>query len=231
MAKEAKFFQVEIDGPVVIWRFNNPPRNLWNVETATEFDDLVEALYDDPDLRVGIITSAMPNVFIQHFDVSLLVEWGQALVDTPGELLVEPSPPRGVYRHGPKPVVAAINAPVAGGGCELTLACDFRFMSRAATIGQPEVLAGILPPIGTQYMPRLIGIGKALELLLIGRAVYADEAERIGLVTRACDPHLPRNWLPGRRLLWPSSNDASTRVVRCRLLMASLWRRSYSRRR
>jgi enoyl-CoA hydratase/carnithine racemase len=189
MAQEPRFFRVERDGPVIIWKFYNPPKNLWNMETATEFDDVVEALYDDPELRVGIFTSDMPNVFIQHFDVSLLVAWGEAL--SRGEVALPADRParRGIYRRGPKPVIAAINAPVAGGGCELSLACDFRFMSRAATIAQPEVGVGILAGGGgTQRMPRLIGIAKSLELQLTGRQLYADEAERIGLVDRACDP-------------------------------------------
>jgi len=188
MAKEAKFFQVETDGPVVIWRFHNPPRNLWNMETGAEFDDLVEVFYDDPELRVGIITSAMPDVFIQHFDVSLLVDWAEALragtIEPPAELPA----PRGVHRRGPKPVIGAINAQVGGGGLELMLFCDFRFMSREAVLVQPEVGGGFPAPVGTQLMPRLIGIPRALELQLTGRPVYADEAERIGLVTRACDP-------------------------------------------
>jgi enoyl-CoA hydratase/carnithine racemase len=189
MAKELRFFKVERDGPVIIWKFNNPPQNLWNMETAVEFDDAVEALYEDPELRVGIITSELPNVFIQHFDVSLLVTWGEALARGEVALPADRPPRRGIYRRGPKPVIAAINAPVAGGGCELTLACDFRFMSRTATIAQPEVGAGILAGGGgTQRMPRLIGIAKSLELQLTGRQLYADEAERIGLVNRACDP-------------------------------------------
>lgn len=189
MAGEPRFFQVEKDGPVIIWRFSNPPQNLWNMETAAEFDDVVEALYADADLRVGILTSARPDVFIQHFDVSLLVQWGDALKAGQVTIPTERPAPKGVYRRGPRPVIAAINAPVAGGGLELCMACDFRFMSRAASVAQPEVGAGILAGGGgTQRMPRLIGLGRALELQLTGRRVYADEAERIGLVTRACDP-------------------------------------------
>ena len=193
MAKEPQFFKVEKDGPVIIWRFNNPPKNLRNVETDTEFDDLVEAFYTDPDLRVGILTSALSDVFIQHYDVSLLVGWSESLrtaasAAPPAQPAAERPAPRGIYRLGPKPVIAAINAWAVGGGCELTLFCDFRFMSRKAVIGCPEVNVGILPPTGTQHMARLLGIAKALEMILLGRVVDADEAERIGLVHRACDP-------------------------------------------
>ena len=188
MAREARFFQTETDGPVVIWRFSNPPKNLWTIETMVEFDDLVESLYDDADLRVGVLASAREDVFIQHFDVSLLVQLGEVLKADPA-IPLEPPAPRGVYRRGPKPVIATINAPVSGGGLELCMACDFRFMSRGAWVAQPEVAIGILPGGGgTQRMPRLIGLGRALELQLTGRQVFAEEAERIGLVTRACDP-------------------------------------------
>jgi len=189
MAEEYNYFLVEKEGPVITWMFHNPPQNLWNSEAAQEFNDAVEALYTDPKLRVGILTSARPDVFIQHFDVSLLVQWGDALKAGQVSLPEKRPAPRGVYRCGPKVVIAAINAPVAGGGLELCMACDFRFMSQAASLAQPEVGAGILAGGGgTQRMPRLIGLGRALELHLTGRRVFADEAERIGLVTRSCDP-------------------------------------------
>ena len=192
MEKEPQFFQVETDGPVIIWKFHNPPKNLRNAATDTEFAELVEAFYDAPDLRVGIITSALPDVFIQHYDVSQLVNWGEALrttpADRPARRAAERPAPRGIYRCGPKPVICAMNALVTSGGCELALACDFRFMSRAAMIGLLEVHAGILPPEGTQRMARLLGTARALEMILLGRLVDADEAERIGLVHRACDP-------------------------------------------
>jgi len=193
MEKEPQFFKVATDGPVIVWRFHNPPKNLWTVAVGTELGDLVEAFFADSDLRVGIITSALPDVFIQHFDVSLLVNWGETLrtisTDQPSQPAAERPTPRGIYRCGPKPVICAINAPVAGGGCELALACDFRFMSRKATIGLPEVNVGILPGGGgTQRMARLLGTARALEMILLGKVIDADEAERIGLVHRACDP-------------------------------------------
>jgi len=194
MGIEPRFHIVEKDGPVIIWKINNPPQNLMNLETSAEFTELVEEFEADPELRVGIITSNLPHVFIQHFDVStILSEWSSM---TPEEMAARreeaaknPPPKRGLRRLRRKPIIAAINGQTAGGGCELTLMCEFRFMSRNATLGCPEVNAGILPGGGgTQRMPRLLGIGKAMEMLLLGRVVYADEAERIGLVHRACNP-------------------------------------------
>jgi enoyl-CoA hydratase/carnithine racemase len=191
MAIEPKFFMVDKDGAVVIWRFYYPPKNIWTGETAMEFNDLVEEFYENKDLRVGIMTSAMPDVFVQHFDVSILVQMGEQLLKAPPPQPTERPKPRGVYRRGPKPVIAAINANLSGGGLELAMACDFRFMSRTASASQSEVNVGILPGGGgTQRMPRLVGLPKALELMLTGRRVFADEAERIGLVTKACDPML-----------------------------------------
>lgn len=192
MEKEPQFFKVETDGPIIIWKFHNPPKNLRNGATDTEFSDLVEAFYDNPDLRVGIVTSALPDVFIQHYDVSQLVTLSEALQATPVDRSPRPAAqrptPRGIYRCGPKPVICAMNALVTSGGCELALACDFRFMSRAAMIGLLEVHAGILPPEGTQRMTRLLGTARALEMILLGKLIDADEAERIGLIHRACDP-------------------------------------------
>lgn len=184
---QPKFFIIERDGPVVIWKYKNPPKNLWTTEAAMEFNQLVEEMNADSSLRAGVFTSALPDVFIQHFDVSLLVTMGEASKNNPGAF---PSAPlRPAYRPGPKIIIAAINARLAGGGMEFAQGCDFRFMSRTAYAAQPEVVVGILAGGGgTQRMPRLIGIDKALDIQLTGRPIYADEAERIGLITRACDP-------------------------------------------
>jgi enoyl-CoA hydratase/carnithine racemase len=193
MAIEPKYYLVEKQGPITIWRFNNPPQNLMNLETGAEFTELVEEFEADPEARVGIYTSNLDHVFIQHFDVStILDEWSRMTPEQMAawreEIVKNPPPPRGLRRLRRKPIIAAINGQTAGGGCETTLMCEFRFMSRRATLGCPEVNAGILPGGGgTQRMTRLLGIGKAMEMLLLGRVVDADEAERIGLVHRACD--------------------------------------------
>ncbi len=190
MPVKPKFFMVERHGKVVVWKFYNPPNNIFNPETSQEFNDLVEELYADPEMRVGIITSTMPDVFILHWDVGNLVKSGQALqANPPPPKPAERPKPRGVYRRGPKVVIAAINANVSGGGLELSMACDFRFMAKNASASQSEVNVGILPGGGgTQRMTRLVGLPKALELMLTGRPVFAEEAERIGLITKAVDP-------------------------------------------
>lgn len=188
MAIEPKNFIVEKDGPIIIWKYNNPPKNLWTSDSVAEYNQLLTEFDADPALRAGVFTSALPDVFIQHFDVSILVMMGEMLRANPN--MMPTMPPRPAYRPGPKVIIAAINARLAGGGLEFAQQCDFRFMSRTAYAAQPEVVVGILAGGGgTQRMPRLIGIDKALDIQLTGRVVYADEAERIGLITRACDPN------------------------------------------
>ncbi len=192
MGTEPRFYQVEKEGPIIIWKFHNPPRNLATIETGAELVQLVEEFDKDPELRVGIVTSAVPGMFIQHFDVSLILDWAEGLNKASDEEFAQIKeslpPPRGLADHTSKPIICAINGPVEGGGCEMALSCDIRFISRDAFMGQPEVSAGIIPGGGgTQRLARLLGVAKAMELCLTGRRIYADEAERLGLVTKACD--------------------------------------------
>lgn len=191
MAFKPKMFLIEKDGPIITWKYYNPPQNLLDPNMGAEWAQLVREFYDDPELRVGIFASAIPGVFIQHYDVSKLVDMGNELTkEKPDESEPAEPPPRRInFTEGSKPIIAAINAPVAGGGMELCMSFDFRFMSRNASMSQGEVGVGILPGGGgTQRLPRLVGMGRALELMLVPRPVYADEAERIGLITRACNP-------------------------------------------
>jgi enoyl-CoA hydratase/carnithine racemase len=192
MAIDPKYYVVEKDGPVVIWKFNNPPQNLMNLQTGAELTELVEEFEADPELRVAILTSNLPDVFIQHFDVATILSVFSSM--TPEDMasnqqtLEEETRPRGLGRLRRKPIIAAISGQTAGGGCETTLMCEFRFMSRNASMGCPEVNVGILPGGGgTQRMTRLLGMSKAMEMLLLGRVVDADEAERIELVHKAFD--------------------------------------------
>ncbi len=128
-----------------------------------------------------VITGGVPGYFVAHADLDDLLRLGRGepIEGDPG------SWPRtfALLDAMPQPVVAAINGQAWGGGCELSLACTLRVAAASAHFGQPEVVVGIIPGAGgTQRLPRLIGAGRAAELVLSGRVIQADEAERIGLV-------------------------------------------------
>jgi len=193
MSDKPRFYQVEREDSIVIWKFVNPPRNLATLETGAELAGLVEAFDKDPELRVAIITSGVPGQFVQHFDVASILGWAETMAQASEEAvaqqLAQMPPPIGLGERTSKPLICAINGPVEGGGCEMALSCDFRFISREAYMGQPEVGAGFPPGGGgTQRLTRMLGVSKAMELCLSGRRIYPDEAERLGLVVKACDP-------------------------------------------
>src|SRR6202165_2499160 len=160
--------------------------------------DLVKALEEleaDPQVRVVVIRSAYEKYFSVGADLTSLggadrsdrEAMEKALRDSVGYL--QKCFTR--LEKSPKIVIAAINGHALGGGCELALACDYRIMVNdgRASIGQTEINLGIIPGAGgTQRLPRLIGRGKALEMMLEGTRITADEAERIGLVTEAVAP-------------------------------------------
>ena len=185
--------QLRRDGPVLVATLHNPPRNLMNALMVRELTDLASSLENDAETRVLVLTG-VADTFITHYDVSELTllsdrMQGATTVPAGGEL-------HGTHKAFlklqslPQVVIAAINGTAMGGGCELSLACDFRLMARGpGRIGLPEVRVGILPGAGgTQRLARLLGAARALELMLLGDAVDADIAERVGLVHKACDP-------------------------------------------
>src|ERR687896_172768 len=145
----------------------------------------LEQLADDDDTRVVVLTGAGERAFVAGADIKYMSaltvlegrEWG-GLGHATAELL----------ETMPKPTIAAINGFALGGGCELALACDLRYASSAAKLGQPEINLGIIPGWGgTQRLARVCGIGVAKELILTGRTVDADEALRRGLVQAVFD--------------------------------------------
>jgi enoyl-CoA hydratase/carnithine racemase len=164
--------------------------NFMNGPMFLELAAFLDEIENDPESRAVVFTGGLPNVFITHHDVNELVALSEA--DLPeGELPKAVDMPHHQLmlrmERLPKVTIAAINGACGGGGCEFALACDFRIMAIGPfAIGLPEVGIGILPGGGgTQRLPRVVGQAKALELMLMGKTVGAEEAERIGLVHKA----------------------------------------------
>jgi len=171
------------DGAVATITVNRPAvRNALNDATLGAIDEAVAALDADAEVRVILLTGAGDKAFIAGADLNelsratglvgrTLAQRGQAVFDR--------------IAAASKPVIAVINGFCLGGGCELALACTFRFAADTAELGQPEINLGIIPGYGgSQRLPRLIGRDKALDLILTGRRIKADEALAMGLVTR-----------------------------------------------
>jgi enoyl-CoA hydratase len=177
---------VSRDDGVAVVTVNRPDAlNALDAETLGALRDRLVEIADEPDVRVVVLTGAGDRAFIAGADIEYMSgldvdeakRWG-ALGQEAGRLL----------ETMPKPTIAAVNGFALGGGCELALACDFRYAARNAKLGQPEVNLGIIPGWGgTQRLARTVGIGVAKELVLTGRMVDAEEALRIGLVNAVFD--------------------------------------------
>ena len=168
---------------IALATINRPDKlNALNAEVIADLGRLAEAVEQDTAVRALIITGAGPKAFVAGADISELA----AVSGGEGKHLAERG--QAVFRaierlH--KPVIAAVNGFALGGGCELAMACHLRLAAPNAKFGQPEVKLGLIPGYGgTVRLPRLVGRGIALELLLTARMVDAEEAARIGLVNR-----------------------------------------------
>jgi enoyl-CoA hydratase len=174
---------LERDGGVAILTINRPKvLNALNSQTLDELRRAILDLKRDDAVRAVILTGAGEKSFIAGADINELATQtpvsgrehamtGQHILD-----LIE---------HLGKPVIAAINGFALGGGCELAMACTIRIAADTAKLGQPEINLGLIPGYaGTQRLTRIVGRGRALELLLTGDQVTAQEAHRLGLVNR-----------------------------------------------
>jgi len=156
--------------------------NVYNIQMRDELYQLLGAIRDDLEVRVAILKGAGDKAFCAGADLS--------------EFLTAPSPiiarqvrwerdVWGLFLSLPQPVIAALHGYVLGDGIEMALCCDIRIASQDAQFGTPEVGLGIIPAAGgTQTLPRIVGRGKALEMLLTGRRIHAEEAYKAGLVNR-----------------------------------------------
>lgn len=165
---------ITIDRPKVL--------NALNAQTVAEIGEAFEQVRHDDAVRVVILTGGGEKAFVAGADINELATMnpisGKEVAERGQRVFTA------IERY-PKPVIAAVNGFALGGGCELALACHMRIASDKASLGLPEVTLGIIPGYGgTQRMARLLGKGKALELICSGDRISAEEAERIGLVNK-----------------------------------------------
>ncbi|MEH7113230.1 enoyl-CoA hydratase-related protein [Neobacillus niacini] len=156
-------------------------RNALNLETLLEIEQALDHLRINQEIRVVIFTGAGEKSFAAGADISQLNK--RTMIEALGPNMTA------TYRkieEFEKPTIAAINGFALGGGLELALACDIRIASYNAKVGLPEVGLGIIPGAGgTQRLTRIVGKGKAMDLILTGDIITAEEAERIGLISKA----------------------------------------------
>jgi enoyl-CoA hydratase/carnithine racemase len=188
-----KYFTVEQHEYLQVWTINNPPMNYMTAPMAGELLQIIGKAESDNDTRAIIITGGVEGRFITHYSVDELA----AMAADPAQCArLFPAMEAGFHRIlnrlmlRPKAVIAAINGDCIGGGYELALACDLRLAADGPfQIGLPEAMLGILPGGGgTQRLPRLIGRGRALEVMLFGNVYSPREAERMGMVNRVIAP-------------------------------------------
>ncbi len=178
-----QFVKVSIEDRAAILTIDHPPANAFDRQTVTELDAAFDEVTANEQVKVIIITGAGQffvagadineiNALKGYDDAYAVVRGGQILFDK--------------IEHSKKPVIAAINGRAClGGGNELAMACHIRIAEDSVQFGQPEIKLGIMPGWGgTQRLPRLVGKGNALELILTGNSIKAQEAYRIGLVNK-----------------------------------------------
>jgi enoyl-CoA hydratase len=180
-AAELQNVLYEKKGPIAHVTLNRPKvLNALNAKTISELKSVFEDIRDDSEVRAVVFTGAGDKAFAAGADISEMANDTSVTADQKtraGQALTE------LIESLGKPVIAAVNGFALGGGCELSMACTLRIASETAKFGQPEVKIGIMPGYGgTQRLPRLIGKGRALQLILSGELVSAQEAYRIGLV-------------------------------------------------
>jgi enoyl-CoA hydratase len=170
-------------GRVAFVTINRPDKlNAMNAATKAELLELFNGLKNDSSIDIVILTGAGEKSFVAGTDIGELgaldAASGKEFSEKGQELL-------NLIENLGKPVIAAVNGYALGGGCEIAMACHIRIASENAKFGQPEVSLGIIPGYGgTQRLARLVGKGRAMEMILTGNQIDASEALRIGLVNK-----------------------------------------------
>lgn len=180
------FVKLERQGHVGVMTISRPEAlNALNSQVLTDLDAAIDQAEKDGEIYVVILTGDGRS-FVAGADIGEMKEFsavdGKRFGVRGGNVFLR-------LENLSKPVIAAINGFALGGGCELAMACDIRLASEKAKFGQPEVGLGITPGFGgTQRLPRIVGVSKAMELILTGKTIGAQEAKAIGLVSGVYPP-------------------------------------------
>jgi enoyl-CoA hydratase len=182
---------VRRDGAVAVVTIDREEAlNALDVATLTELRDRLRQLAGDDSVRAVVLTGAGEKAFAAGADIKYMSGLDPEQAKAWGSLGHETT---ALLESMPKPAIAAVNGFALGGGCELALACDLRYASSRAKLGQPEINLAIVPGWGgTQRLARVAGIAFAKDLVFSGRTVEAEEALRVGLVNAVADPVLDK---------------------------------------
>ncbi len=180
------FVKVEKQGHIAVMTISRPEAlNALNSQVLTDLDAAIDQVENDAEVYVAILTGDGRS-FVAGADIGEMKEFsaidGKRFGVHGGNVFLK-------LENMAKPVIAAVNGFALGGGCELCMACDIRLASEKAKFGQPEVGLGITPGFcGTQRLPRIVGVAKAMELILTAKVIGAAEAKEIGLVSYVYPP-------------------------------------------
>src|SRR5690349_814844 len=177
-----KFLTLDVENPVATLTINRPDKlNALNDATIAELGNAIDQIRVD-DAIGGVLLTGAGRAFVAGADISELSN------QTPVLAKARARAGQDIFRRFetcPKPVIAVVNGFALGGGCELAMSCHIRIASDAAKFGQPESKLGLLPGYGgSQRLPRLVGKGRAMQLLMTGEMIDANEAYRIGFVNK-----------------------------------------------
>ncbi len=178
--------RLEREGRVAWVTIDHPPANALNQAVVAGLRAALDQLAADGEVGAAVVTGAGPRFFVAGADIGEFLEGGAE--GNHQRIAAGQALTLAMETHR-LPLIAAVNGFALGGGLELAMACDLRIASRSARVGQPEIKLGIIPGWGgTQRLPRLVGRGRALELLLAGEPIDAERAWALGLVNRVVDP-------------------------------------------
>ena len=175
-----------VEEGIAVVTINHPPVNALDQKTVAELGQVIDELEKKPEARIIILTGAGEKAFIAGGDITVFPGLNRVTAE---QFALSIQSTLSKMEESRKAVICAINGLALGGGCEVAMACDIRIASEKAKFAQPEVNLGVmLGAGGTQRLPRLVGKGRAMELVFTGNMISAEEARAIGLVNRVVPP-------------------------------------------